>query len=334
VIAFPALLIYRLVEDKTKRLWVSLLYLGYAPFYFAAIFDFHTEVFFPLFLFLTLYFLKTNAKWYYASLVLFVSVNQAGPLLLAFFLPYVYFRSRSFRMVLWPALIAVVFGTAAYATSGHFFDWRFMVPSGGAAASAVVSSLGSKLTYVMFLLAPLLFAPVLEPLALLPAMAWLAYVFLRNYFPFASILFQYNMLVAGFLFIGLIGTLKHVDSRMLKVGLIVSLLVFVASWPQSGGYVAGTELPFSNPAYQKLSSILTRIPPNATVMASDSVFPALANRMGTYFDPSFLPQWIVLEKSDNNFALQQPYVSYYLSRANYTILENDNLLFVATLNGK
>ena len=333
LIALPALFIFRLVEDKEKRLWVSLLYLGYAPIYFSGIFDFHTEAFFPLFLFLIVYFMKSDTRWYYVSSALFLSLNQAAPELLAFFMPYVYFKSRNFRLVLWPALMAAVFGLAASVVSGHVLDWRFLFPSeGGAAASAVLSGLGGKLTYVMLLLAPLLFVPLLQPLALLPAGVWMAYAFIRNYFPFTSILFQYNMLVTGFLFLGLVGALKHIDSRMLKVGLVVSLLVFAVSWPQGTGYIAGTELPYSNPAYQRLDSIVSQIPPNATVMASDSVYPALANRAETYFVPNFPPQWIVLEKGDNNLFEQQPYVEYYLSKANYTILENDSLLFVAKLN--
>jgi len=333
-IALPALLIFKLVEDKTKRLWVSLLYLGYSPIYFVAFFDFHSEVFFPLFLFLAVYFMRTDTKWYYVSIALFLSVDQAGAALLAFFLPYIYSKTKSLRLVLWPALMAGAFALAAFAFSGHILDWRFLVPSTNGVASSALSGLGGKLTYAMLLLAPLLFIPLLEPLALLPAGAWLAYAFLRNYFPFISILFQYNMLAAGFIFLGLIGAAKRVDQTALKVGLVVSLVVFAASWPQSSGYIAGTAVPFGNPATARLEKILQEVPSNATVMASDSVYPALANRLGTYFDPNFPPQWIILVQGDHDASMQQAYANYYVSKANYTILEDDSLLFVARLDGK
>ncbi len=331
-IALPALFVFNMIEDRKKALWASLLYLCYAPLYFVALFDFHTEAFFPVFLFLAVYFMKTDAKWYYASVALFLSVNQAGPALLAFFLPYIYFKTKNLWQVALPAVMAVCFGAGAFVVTGHVLDWRFVIPSGGAAASSVLSGLGGKLTYAMFLLAPVAFVPLLDILAFLPAGAWLVYALVRNYYPFTSILFQYNMLAAGFIFLGLVGAVKHVDAKVLKIGIVVSLVVFAASWPQTSGYIAGSELPYANPAYPQLSVILKEIPANATVMASDSVYPSLANRLGTYFNPTFPPQWIVLEKTDNNLFIQYPYVQYYMSVANYTILVNNSLLFVARMN--
>jgi hypothetical protein len=65
------------------------------------------------------------------------------------------------------------------------------------------------------------------------------------------------------------------------------------------------------------------------VVASDSVFPQLANRVGTYFDPNFPPQWIIMDKADNNLGYQEPLVDHYLSSVHYTILENDSMLLVA-----
>ena len=332
--ALPAFFIFGLIEDKKKQLWVALLYLGYAPIYFVAFWDFHTEAFFPLFLFLVIYsMVRGNRKWFYTGVALFLSVNQAGPALLAFLLPYVYHKTRNIKMVVLPGLMALGFAATAFLVTGNVLgDRMFLQPSGGTILSSTLQGLGGKLTYTTFLFAPVLFVPLLQPLALLPAAAWLGYAFLRNFFPYTSILFQYNMLVVGFVFLGLVGSVKYIDSRLLKVGLVISLVVFVASWPQGSPYIAGAELPYSNPAYPELNAILRQIPSNATIMASDSVFPALANRVGTYFDPNFPPQWIVLEKSDNNIQIQQPYVNYYLSIANYTIIENDSLLFVARLN--
>lgn len=332
VIAFPAFLIFRLIEDKGKALWASLLYLGYAPLYFVALFDFHTEVFFPLFLFLAVYFMTTDSKWFYASVALFLSTNQAGPALLVFFLPYLYRKTKSIPMTAVPAAMAACFAGAAYVVTGQFIKSQFVLPSVGSAASSIISGLGGKLTYATLMFAPVLFLSLLELLATLPALAWLAYTLLRNYFPWTSILFQYNMLVAGFVFLGLVGAVKHVDAKVLKVGLVISLVVFVISWPQNIGYVAGNELPFGNPAYPQLSAVLRQIPPNATVMASDSVYPVLANRVGTYFNPNFPPQWIVLEKGDNNLFIQYPYVDYYMSVAHYTVLINNSMLFVAEMN--
>jgi uncharacterized membrane protein len=331
-LALPALLIYRMVEDEGKRLWVSLLYLGYAPLYFAAIWDFHTEVFFPLFLFLAVFFMKSNVKWFLASAVLFLSVNQAGPVLLVFFLPFVYQRTRNVKLVVFLGVMAITFVAANYAVSGYFLDSRLAVPSGGGIGSAVLSGIGGKAAYVALLLAPLLFVPVLSPLVVLPAGAWLAYAFLSNAPAFTSMPYQYSMIPAGFLFLGLVGTRWRVSRRHLKVGLVVSLCVFAVSWPWGGNPQAGTALPYSNPAYQRLDYYLQQIPANATVMASDSVFPHLANRLGTYFDPSFPPQWIVLYKNDSNLVFQEPYVRHYMQVASYTILEDDSLLLVARMN--
>jgi len=332
-LALPALLIFRVVEDEGRRLWVSLLYLGYAPLYFVAIWDFHTEVFFPLFLFLMVYFLKSNRRWFLASAVLFLSINQAAPVLLFLLLPYLYKKSRDPLLVGWLGVIAFLFIDAAYAVTGYFLDPRFAVPSGGGLLSAVFPGMGDKLTYLALLLGPLFFAPLLSPLAVLPAGAWLAFTFVKDFPPFYSIYYQYSMIAAGFIFLGLVGASRRVDPKLLKVGLVLSLCVFAASWPWTGNTQAGTDLPYSNPAYQKLQYYLAQIPANATVMASDSVFPQLANRVGTYFDPDFPPQWIILEKTDGNLAFQEPSVGRFMLEGSYTILENDSLLFVARMNG-
>lgn len=138
--------------------------------------------------------------------------------------------------------------------------------------------------------------------------------------------FQYSVTAAGFLFLGLIGASKHVNTKLLMVGLVISLCVFAASWPRSGNTPAGTERPYANPAYHELTAYVQQIPANATVMASDSVFPQLANRVGTYFDPNFPPHGIILDKTDNNLGYQEPLVAHCLSAVPFSILENDSLL--------
>ncbi len=332
-IGFPAFLIYGMMDDKRKSLWASLLYLGYSPIYYSAFFDFHSESFFPLFLFLSVYFMKKDIRKYYASIIILLSLNQAAPVFLLFFLPYIYFKTKRFMMVILTAVMAGAFVAANYAVSGYFVDIQLLLlPTVNSIFANIASDLSQKLTYVLFLFAPLLFLPLLEPLAVLPAGAWLAFGFIRNNFPFTSILFQYNMLVVAFLFIGFIGVSKLVDRKVLTLGILISLLVFMASWPPPGvGGIASTELPFSTPLYWNIGTILAQIPPSATVMASDNVFPHLANSMNTYFQPTFPPQWIILSKSDRNLGFQLPYVDYFLSHAKYNILENDSILFIANL---
>jgi len=336
-IGLPAFLLYRMVEDKGKALWISLLWLAYAPMYYALVFDFHTETFYPLFLFLVVYFMKRNTKLFYVSLLLFLSVNQAAPLLVFLFLPYIFWNTRKVRLVLLTALMAAAFILIAYASSGGVLQSSqgtpLILPSSvSGLLASLSSSLPDKLNYVLYLLAPLLFLPLLEPLTILPALGWLGYAFVKNYFPYTNIQFQYAMVVAGFLFLALIGASRRIDGRVIKIGLVVSLVVFAATWSSAGGQLATTDTPYGNPAYPKLNSILSQIPPTATVMASDDVFPHLANSMNTYFTPTFPPQWIVISKYDRNVGYQLPYINHYLAVANYTIIENDSILFVAELS--
>ena len=301
--------------------------------YYALINDFHTITFLPLFLFLMVYFMKKNTMMFYLSLLLFLSVNQAAPLLLFLFLPYIYWKTRNVNLVLFPALVAVLFMLAAYATMGGILGFQetpLVLPSSvGGLIASLTSNLPAKLTYVLYLSAPLLFLPFLEPLTILPAVGWLGYVFLKRvYFPFSYIQTQYDMIIVGFLFVAFIGSSRRIDSRIVKVGLFVSLIVLAATWSSAGGPFPATDTPYSNPAYQRLNSILSQIPSNATVMASDDVFPHVANSMNTYFTPTFPPQWIVISKTDRNLRYQLPYVTHCLSTATYTIIENDSILFV------
>ncbi len=351
-LALPALLVFNLVADRSKAMWASLLCLGYAPLYYVAIFDFHTEAFLPFFILLTVYFLEKNEKWFYVSAALFMSMNQAAPYLFLLFLPFIYFRRLSVhvgtqegkltlraeyelrrrRFVIVPALLAGILAGSAYLVAGSAIGTTPPIASLSAPVSTLLTNLSTKVDYALLLGAPLLFVPLLEPVAILPGLAWLGNVFFTNYFAYSSLWFQYSMIVAGFLFVGLAAAVKHVDTKFLKVGFVLSLCIFAGSWAHGSGYIAGTEVPYSNPAYAQLVQVLPRIPQNATVMASDSVFPALANRLGTYFDPNFPPDWIVIVKSDNNVFIQQPFVDYFLSTNNYTILYNDSSLFVAVLN--
>lgn len=337
VLGLPAFLLYRMVEEKGKALWVSLLWLGYTPMYYALVFDFHTEVLYPLFLFLLVYFMKRDTRLFYVSLLMFLAINQAAPLLLFLFLPYVYWKTRNARLVVFSALIAIAFILAAYAITGGVLQssqgTSLVLPSSLSGLVATLStSLSNHLNYVIYLLAPLLFIPLLEPLTILPAIGWMGYAFVRNYFPYTSIQFQYDVILAGFLFLAFAGASKKIDVRVIKVGLVVSLVVFAATWGSAGGQLAATDTPYSNPAYPSLNSIISQIPPSATVMASDNVFPHLANSMSTYFTPNSPPQWIVISKTDRNIGYQMPYINYFLSVANYKIIENNSVLFVAELS--
>jgi len=335
-LGLPAFLAFRMVEDKGKALWISLICLGYAPMYYALVFDFHTEAFYPLFILLVAYFLKRNTKLFYVSLLLFLSVNQAAPVLLFLFLPYIFWKTRSVKLVLYCSLMAAAFILAAYAFSGSVLGFQgtsLLSSTGGSGLVAkLTSSLPSKFNYVLYLLAPLLFIPLLEPLTILPAVGWLGYAFASNYFPVLNIQFQYDLIIAGFCFVAFIGSSKRIDGRVVKVALFVSLIVLAATWGSAGGQLAATDGPYSNPAYPKLNSILSQIPPTATVMASDDVFPHLASSMNTYFTPTFPPQWIVISKYDRNVGYQLPYINHYLAVAKYTIIENDSILFVAELS--
>lgn len=105
VLASGAIPLYLLasdaLEDKRIGMLFALLYLLYPPLQASNWFDFHTQIFLPLFLFSAYYFIKKE-KWklYFLSIVLALMVEDKGVSILVFLIAIYFFVVSSPRTVI------------------------------------------------------------------------------------------------------------------------------------------------------------------------------------------------------------------------------------------
>jgi hypothetical protein len=155
-----------------------------------------------------------------------------------------------------------------------------------------------KNVYALSLFTPTLFLGFLSPATLIPAAPWFAVSILSNYPPYYRLGFQYPTLVLPFIYVSLIAGLERL-SRSLKQGDGVSVKAVLTGLMviHAASCVALSPLsPFTDgfslsPAYIKpragerslrLTEMLTLIPPEASVLTQDNIFPHVSNRLDAY----------------------------------------------------
>ncbi len=155
-----------------------------------------------------------------------------------------------------------------------------------------------KNVYVLSLLTPSLFLGFLSPATLIPAAPWFAVSILSNYPPYYRLGFQYPALVIPFIFVSLIRGLERlnvslkgensVSLRAVLKGLIVlgvasgvalsPLSPFTDGFSLSPAYIK----PSTSQRNRRLTEMLTLIPPDASVLTQDNIFPHVSNRLDAY----------------------------------------------------
>jgi len=168
----------------------------------------------------------------------------------------------------------------------------------GKAFRAVSYDWFDKNVYVLSLFTPSLFLGLLSPATLIPAVPWFAVSVLSNYPPYYRLGFQYPALVLPFIYVSLIKGLERLSSSLkqgdgVSVKAIVTGLIVI----HAASCVALSPLsPFTDgfslsPAYikpaagersQRLTEMLALIPPEASVLTQDNIFPHVSNRLDAY----------------------------------------------------
>jgi uncharacterized membrane protein len=155
-----------------------------------------------------------------------------------------------------------------------------------------------KFLYIIFLFGPLLFIPFKSKLSI-GILALLALFLFSNYNGYYSIGSQYPLYVVPLIFIATIYGLRnfdfHVKSSILKTMLIVTLLFVVSTSPLSpvsdtfskeGLLWYSSINPEPNENIVSLNNLVNVIPPNASVLTQNSIFPHVSSRMNAYVLPS------------------------------------------------
>ena len=291
------------LENEKLALMVAFTYVLHPGLIGGNLFDFHLEAFIPLTTFSTIYFLRKRAwkPFVLSFLAALASLEYMAPVLvLVFFCELL----RSKRYKAWKDLrifILLMVISILYFVSTNFVmtfirdpEWRGITIHGMALnklATEPVSILfdyQNKIAYVLLMLAPYVFIPLLRPLYLLPIAPWLGVAFVTNWGAYYSIEYQYCLVVVPFLALSFIDGLKALKTsidynrliKVLKVSVIVALVACTILLPRrylTNPYYAGQ---FERA--QTIYNVLELIPHNASIITQNEIFPHLSSSQNAY----------------------------------------------------
>jgi len=166
-----------------------------------------------------------------------------------------------------------------------------------------------KTAYCLFLFGTIAFLPLLEPAMFVCIFPWLTIASLSNYPAFYQIGVQYPALIIPFLFLGAILGVEKLKTifannflkrwrRVVPVTLLACSIVLTcfSSPLNSAPHLSYPFLSYGFPQItqhdQNVLGLLQLLPPDASVLTQDSLFPPLSNRLEAYVFPSsvFYPE--------------------------------------------
>lgn len=211
----------------------------------------------------------------------------------------------------------------------------------GLAIANLPVGFGMKLTYWLLILALLGFVPLLAPRALVLSVPWFAFTLLSSNLNYVTLGFQYGFIAASSLLVAFayglpearrlaarwwdrpaptsaprgsaVGARARRRRAVLVVGLAALLAVNLAltpldPWMQNAGLGSAYRLSYDPaPDGGAIEQLAGLVPSGATVVASDDLFPLVANDVNAYsflwtsdptlalpFDPMHLPTYVLL----------------------------------------
>lgn len=152
-----------------------------------------------------------------------------------------------------------------------------------------------KIAYVSALFGPLAFMSFHKLRYLIPTIPWFVYSLFSNYLPYYYIYIQYTAYVIAFIFVSALHSISssemiHLNTKRLRAVLLFSLLAFLVVSPAS---------PIVNMFYDfglrqlttretMVREILAHVPPNASIITHNNLFPHVSNRIDAYAFPIYI----------------------------------------------
>jgi uncharacterized membrane protein len=337
ILALAALPLYWLARDKLGNRMYAL---AFAASYLLApalhgvnTFDFHLEIFTPVFTIFAFYYMDKDKPLKALPFVLLeLATIEFAPLIVFFLALYFLLKAIMKRLtaergarlpikqLLFPAiLLGVAIGSfffAQYAISvvnplktgspsGRWDNWGStmseavsnMLHNPAEAMTVMITPLEKPL-YVIFLFAPVLFLPMLEPLTLLLPLPWIVAALLTDYQPYYQPYYQYSAFIIGQIYIGAVLGFSvlfrqnyqgNASRKIMSVMLLLSLLLFLFTSPaglpanttrsyRPYGIAVGGDLGH----FELLHRVIDMIPRNASVATLLDIFPHVSNRLNAY----------------------------------------------------
>jgi uncharacterized membrane protein len=375
VLALGSLPIYLISREKlgeSSAVIISILYLSYPPLHYVNLSDFHLEAFLPLFFLFTVYYLE-HEKWSYFLLFMLLSMitiefTQIIMIFIAIYGLLLYRRGcfthsrRALNYIILTVLISILLFILALLTKELFNPYTSGIPSPfhhilidpGSTVTMVLNDFDIKLSYLIIFLAPLAFIPllVLEPLVMV--LPWIAAAFITNYPPYYMIHFHYNAFVIPFIFIAFIKAVEYIsqktssiDARRVRKTLFVAFLCTIilsvylnAKLPGSPNTHWNYQLPIFTEQSSIYHKVLSLIPPNASILTQNTIFPHISGRSEAYMyipeTTKILVDYILVDINSFWYSWEQPKQFGErppLSTTVPRLLENDDYGIIASIKG-
>lgn len=155
-----------------------------------------------------------------------------------------------------------------------------------------------KVSYCLLLFAPLAFTSFVKARYLLPTIPWFVYSLSSNFRPYYVIFFQYPAYIMPFIFGAAVYGINNRDEvqlktmkKLLTVILVTSLIAFALTSPFSPFVTLSTSegvQPMSQHE-ELLHEVLDYVPPQASIITINNIFPHLSSRADAYVVPSISP---------------------------------------------
>ncbi len=353
--------LYFLAKIKIRKysLVVLFLYVVYAPAIFLALFDFHLEALIPALLLFTIYFYeKKEFQKYFIFLLLSLSVIEFVPILTATYALYNLLREfasafkaknlkkvvkqKSFIVSVLTLFLSVFWLFLSLFIKSVCNPYAHPLPSSFAHITNprqwylipeyLRTKLDEKLLYIIELLGPLVFLPILGLPELFPAFAWIILAYLTDYVPYFQITYQYNGFVIPFIFYAFIKGLerisldkvlrkmnKNILKKALLLSVVVSMLFSSYAWTK---YKADKRIfGHYDPQHLKLlQSIIALIPPDVSILTQNDIFPHVSNRKNVFLsspNETFEPDFILIDIKLEFYKSPPPYPPYIIFLPNF-----------------
>jgi len=329
----------KVLHHKKVATLFSLLYVLYPHLHSINLFDFHPDAFFVLFTLFALYYFAQK-KWgkYFAFTFLAVSTKEFSALMfLVFALADLWLMRKEVVKALRSGKLeeerVLVSFTTAIAAVAWYFTAKTVAhilnpspPPGFVQGSpweilggnpldpstwtnvmrmdflgAVEFDLQAKLLYLISILAPLAFLPLLRVSRFAPVILWLILGFLSNYPPYYELGWHYSALVVpfsifaaieGFRRFGLTFKLDEVSLYRVWKKLVLASLLSTAALTLAVVPLANIELFLVTEHDRKLQGTLEwieNISPNASILTQYDVFPRVSSKLNSYVIPPPFP---------------------------------------------
>ena len=232
-----------------------------------------------------------------------------------------------------PRFLEIYQATSAFSVLGFkqniLFLPVFMVLNPTNVYSALMFDFPTKFLYMVILFAPLLFLSFRSKISLITAVV-LVSMLLTDYKAYYTIGAQYPLYVIPLVFIAAVEGLSHFSARSLssisKNIIVVSLIFAVCTSPLSpvaytftnAGFFWYPAPPQVNPPIfvDSLHALLSYVPPDASILTQNFIFPHVCSRMNAFLIPFDLPQF----KEPGNLEFMQSYVTQLMNRSEYVLM--------------